>query len=89
MYDSSQVDDGGDGAQDQPPPDCVTSSGSYDPEKDACYSCGGTSDSGKLGYCWNSQYGCYPACANMQGFVSKVEEPGRPADCGAACTQFD
>ena len=57
MYDSSQVNDGGYDVVDTTP-GCVKSSGSYDPAKDYCFSCGGSVGPdddyyGKLGYCWN------------------------------------
>ena len=40
MYDSSQVNDGGYDVVDTTP-GCVKSSGSYDPAKDYCFTCGG------------------------------------------------
>ena len=63
-------------------PKCVKSEGTFDSQKDYCYSCGGTSDSGKLGYCWNSQTPqCSPKCDNLQA-VSGI------GVCGGACDEF-
>ena len=65
-------------------PTCVKSVGTYDSQKDYCYTCGGTSDSGKLGYCWNSQTPqCVPDCGNMKG-VSGVGNN----QCGDPCDGF-
>ena len=65
-------------------PQCVKSAGTYDSQKDYCYTCGGTSDSGKLGYCWNSQTPqCVPDCGNMKG-VSGVGNN----QCGDPCDGF-
>ena len=60
---------------------CVKSVGTFDSQKDYCYTCG----SGKtLGYCWNSQNPqCPPACDNVQG-VSGIGDN----QCGDACDGF-
>ena len=76
---------------------CVKSSGSYDPTKDYCFQCvDNDDDDGTLGYCWNSNQGCEPACANAQLHDDEVygaagvgeEEGGGRATCGAACHTF-
>jgi len=60
---------------------CAKSSGTFDSQKDYCYTCG----SGKtLGYCWNSQNPqCPPACDNVQG-VSGIGDN----QCGEPCDEF-
>ena len=71
-------------------PTCVKSEGTYDSQKDYCYTCGGVQvDNGvstdlKIGYCWNSQHlQCIPACGNVQG-VSGIGDN----QCGDACDGF-
>ena len=71
---------------------CVKSEGTYDSQKDYCYTCGGvqhdddgSTDFGKIGYCWNSQHPqCLPACGNVQG-VSGIGDN----QCGEPCDGFD
>ena len=63
---------------------CVKSEGTFDSQTDFCYSCGGTSDTGSLGYCWNSQpMQCPPKCGNVKG-ASGIGDN----QCGGACDNF-
>ena len=62
---------------------CVKSVGTYDSQKDYCYTCG-SREKGTLGYCWNSQTPqCPPSCDNVQG-VSGIGDN----QCGDACDKF-
>jgi len=64
-------------------PTCVKSEGTYDSQKDSCYTCG-SREKGTLGYCWNSQTPqCPPACDNVQG-VSGIGDN----QCGGPCDGF-
>ena len=65
-------------------PQCVKSAGTYDSQKDYCYTCGGGDTGETLGYCWNSQTPqCPPACDNVQG-VSGIGNN----QCGGPCDTF-
>ena len=62
---------------------CVKSVGTFDSQKDYCYTCG-SCEKGTLGYCWNSQTPqCPPACDNLQG-VSGIGDN----QCGGPCDKF-
>jgi len=66
---------------------CVKSVGTFDSQKDYCYTCG-SREKGTLGYCWNSQGGsqhpqCIPACDNWNG-VSGIGDN----QCGEPCDGF-
>ena len=62
---------------------CVKSVGTFDSQKDYCYTCG-SREKGTLGYCWNSQTPqCPPACNNLQG-VSGIGDN----QCGGPCDKF-
>ena len=62
---------------------CVKSVGTFDSQKDYCYTCGSKKE-GTLGYCWNSQTPqCPPACDNVQG-ASGIGDN----QCGDPCDKF-
>jgi len=62
---------------------CVKSAGTFDSQKDYCFTCGSKKE-GTLGYCWNSQRPqCTPACDNMRD-VSGIGDN----QCGDACDGF-
>jgi len=70
-------------SNDDDSPTCVKSVGTFDSQKDYCYTCGSKKE-GTLGYCWNSQTPqCPPACDNWQG-VSGIGDN----QCGGPCDGF-
>ena len=65
------------------PSHCVRSSGTYQSQRDYCYTCGSRKKS-TLGYCWNSQSPqCPPDCDDVQGVGSIGNN-----QCGEPCDTF-